>query len=206
MRKILIIGGALVLVAAASFVGVVAAQPSEVHVERSRVVAASPEDLWPQVSDLRAFVRWSPWTDRDPNQVSEFSDPSGGVGAWYTWTGNADVGRGRMSITGIEEGRRVLQDLEFIEPFPSRADVSITLAAVDGGTRVTWGFDTENGFVEKAFSLVFDMDAMLGPDFELGLERLSAIAETDARARAAAEAATAGPQPEVDAAEPPSAP
>ncbi len=187
MKKIamIVIGGFLAVVLA--LVVVVTLQPAEVHVERSVIVQAQPVDIWPFVADLRGFVQWSPWEDRDPNQVTAFSEPSSGVGAWYSWKGNADVGSGKMSITAVDEGTRVEEDLQFIEPFASQAAVFIALEPTGDTTKVTWGFDTENDFMGKAFSLVVDMDAMLGGDFETGLARLAVLAQGAAKERIAAE-------------------
>lgn len=195
MKKVLLGVAGFAAVVVVGFVAAVSSQPSELRVERSKVVAAAPEDVWPYVSDLRKFTGWSPWEDRDPNQVAEFSDPSHGVGAWYTWAGNDDVGSGKMSIRSLEENRQVVEDLEFIEPFASRALVTLSLEPVEGGSRVTWGFVSENDFMGKAFGMFVDMDEMLGADFAKGLDRLAPLAEAARRERVeaarAAEAAAA---------------
>jgi hypothetical protein len=169
--------------------------PSHVHVERSKVVNATPADLWPYLSDLKRFQEWSPWAGIDPDQKVDYSEPSSGVGAWYTWAGNQDVGSGKMQITGAEEPSKVTEQLEFIEPFESKADVVLTAAAVAAGSKVTWGFDTELNFMGKAAGVFMNMDSSLGADFTKGLDKLAALAEADAKARiereklAAAEAA-----------------
>ena len=41
--------------------------------------------------------------------------------------------------------------------------------------------DGENGFVAKAFSMLFDIDAFIGKDFEKGLAEMKAAVEADAR-------------------------
>ena len=133
MKKVLIglAGGAVVLVVA--LVGVVSMQPGTMHMERSKTIAAQPGDIWPYVSDLKGFVKWDPWSGMDPNLKMEFSDPSGGVGAFYTWKGNDDVGSGKMTITALEENASVSEDLHFIEPFENTAKVKLTIV---GGKQV----------------------------------------------------------------------
>jgi len=194
--------GGVVVVGILGLVGLVAMQPSTVHIERTHVVAATPADVWPYVSDMHGFVKWSPWEGRDPNQVKEFSDPASGVGAWYGWKGNDDVGSGKMTFTVVEPETKVVEDLEFFEPFAAKAQVDFTLTAVEGGTQVKWGYDGNNGMMAKAVSLVMDMDAMLGADFEKGLTSLAGLAEADAKARVerervAAEEAAAAAAPAV---------
>jgi hypothetical protein len=157
--------------------------PSHVHVERSKVVNANAADLWPYLSDLKRFQDWSPWAGIDPNQKVEFSEPSSGVGAWYTWAGNQDVGSGKMQIVAIEDQKTVTEKLEFVEPFESKADVVLSTETVAAGSKVTWGFDTEMNFMGKAAGVFMNMDSTLGADFTKGLDKLATLAEADAKAR-----------------------
>jgi hypothetical protein len=161
----------------------VAQQPGHVHVERSKVVNAAPQDVWPYLSDLKMFTEWSPWSGIDPNQKVEFSDPSAGVGAWYTWAGNKEVGKGKMQIVQAEAPKKVVESLEFIEPFASKADVVMSSDSVAAGTKITWGFDTDMGFMGKASGVFMNMDRTLGADFTRGLDKLATLAEADAKAR-----------------------
>ena len=45
------------------------------------------------------------------------------------------------------------------------------------GTRVTWTMSGENTGVAAVFAKVFNMDKLLGRDFEKGLSRLKGVAE-----------------------------
>ena len=101
MKKALMMVGGGVLALVVIAVVAVSMQPAEAHVERSHVAAATPADVWPHISDMRAFVTWDPWSELDPDMAVEFSDPSSGPGAWYTWSGNQDVGSGKMTITAV---------------------------------------------------------------------------------------------------------
>jgi uncharacterized protein YndB with AHSA1/START domain len=191
MRRVMLIVLGVLVGLVLVLLAVVATRPATTHVERSRVVKATPADLWPHISDLRDFPRWDPWSVRDPNEIDDFSNPSTGAGAWYTWAGNDQVGQGKMTITAVEPEKKLVEDLEFIEPFPAKAAITLTLAPAEGGTTVTWSYDSHNGLSAKAASLFIDMDKMLGPDFATGLENLSKLAEADAQAREQAEAAPA---------------
>ena len=48
-----------------------------------------------------------------------------------------------------------------------------------GTTTVTWRLEGKNGFVGKAFSLVMDMDEMVGSQFEKGLAKLKTAGRGD---------------------------
>lgn len=162
-------------------------QPDTIHVERSVLVNASPADLYPLAHDHKNFQGWSPWADRDPNQKTTYSESSVGVGAVMSWEGNDQVGKGKMTITEAVENTRVVQDLEFIEPYESKAVSTFALTPEGEATKVTWSFDSSAGFMQKAMGLFVSMDSMLGPDFEKGLSRVKEQGEARAVARKAAE-------------------
>lgn len=176
--------GAFVVIA----VAVVAMRPDHQHVERTKLVAAAPGDVFPIVNDFTRWGAWSPWADIDPNQKVAISDPSSGKGAWYTWEGNDDIGKGRMEITTSTTDQKMVEKLTFIEPFATEATITFTFEPEGDKTKVVWAYDEDCGFMSKAAGLVMDMDQMLGADFEKGLGRLAPLAETAAQTRLAAEA------------------
>jgi hypothetical protein len=156
-----------------------AGKPDKIHVERSVVMKGTPAQVFPYANDFTKFTTWIPWTALDPNQTTEFSDPPTGIGAWYTWSGNDDVGSGRMELL-LAEPDKVIHQLEFIEPFASRAQATLSMKAVDEGkVEVTWAFDQDADFGTKVMCVFMDMDKMLGPDFEKGLGNLQKLVEAD---------------------------
>lgn len=155
----------------------VATRPAAFHVERATTIDAPAEVVFPLVDDLRAWERWSPF-ERDPEIEKEFPGPPSGEGAIYRWSGNADVGRGEVRITESVPNERIAIELEFFEPMRATNQVLFAFAPVGDGTRVRWAMDGRNGFVGKAFSLVFDVDEMVGADFERGLATMKQVAES----------------------------
>lgn len=186
--KFIKIGGAVLLLAIVGVAGAAAMQPDRVHVERSKFVNADPGDVYPYANDFDRWVKWNPWMDLDPDQKLEYSEKRTGEGAWYSWKGEKS-GAGKMTIAKVVPNQKVEHDLEFKEPFPSNADVTMSFSPEKGGTKVTWAYDAENNFMGKMFGLFVDMDQMLGADFEKGLGKLAPMAEADAKARKEAEAA-----------------
>ncbi|TPV96849.1 MAG: SRPBCC family protein [Myxococcales bacterium FL481] len=188
-----------------------AMQPDTVHVERQVTVAATAADVAAFAGDLKKVNEWSPWDEKDPNVKREYSSKTTGVGAWYAWEGNEDVGRGKQTIKSEEPGK-VVHTLEFFEPFESIAESTIAYREQGGETTVTWGFDQTPNFVFKLVLVFRDMDAALGPEFEKGLnllkpkvekaaaDRLAAANKKQAEAAAAAAAAKAAAALEVAAA------
>jgi len=156
----------------------VATRPDAYHVERSATIGAPAATVFAQIDDLSVWKEWSPWEKKDPAMKRTFSATTSGVGATYSWAGNKDVGKGKMSIVDSRPGEKVAERLEFIEPFQSQADITFTLKAeTPTSTKVTWAMDGKHNFISKAFSVVKPMDAMVGKDFEDGLAGLKTVAE-----------------------------
>jgi len=190
-RNILIIGGAVVGVIVVGIGGLLAAssmQPDTVHVERSLAIAATVDDVRPQVADLANFINWSPWDAKDPNIKREISSPSSGVGATYSWTGNDQVGTGSMTIVK-DDPQFVGQKLAFTAPMESAADIGMAMTPEGDTTKVTWTMDMPNDMMLKIMSTVgvVNMDTAVGPDFEQGLKNLKGVAEAAALTRIEAE-------------------
>jgi hypothetical protein len=180
LRKSLIGIGILL----AAFVLVVATRPARFHVERSATIAAPPQAVFGRVNDFHAWGTWSPWEKIDPGMQRTFSGPPAGVGSTYAWSGNDEIGAGRMTIEQSEPSRRIAIELEFTRPMAATNHATFTFVPVPEGTKVTWAMDGDNNFVGKAISLFIDMDEMIGSHFERGLVTLKGLAETRATADA----------------------
>lgn len=145
-------------------------------VERSRTIDASVERVYPLIADFRQWPRWSPWEDVDPELERAYSGSASGVGAVYAWSGNRKAGAGRMEIVGAEEDRRVEIDLRFIKPFKSRSTTSFLLTPAGQRTEVTWRMTGPRPLLMRLTGPLFNMEKLLGPDFDKGLDRLALTA------------------------------
>lgn len=164
---------ALVVILAVLVV-VIATRPAEFRLSRSRTIQAPPELAHSYVNDFHRWQAWSPWEKLDPGMKRAHSGAPSGTGAVYHWAGNRDVGEGRMTITDSQPARTVTIRLEFLKPFAATHTTQFDLAPSGTGTHVTWTMTGHNNFLAKAFSLVMDMEKMVGPDFEKGLANLDA--------------------------------
>src|SRR4030095_6948838 len=91
-RKILLV----LLVAVAVLAGVAALQPADFRIERPATMAAPAPDVFAQVNDFHNWEAWSPWAKLDPAAKNSFAGPRAGNGAAFAWSGNSQVGEGRM--------------------------------------------------------------------------------------------------------------
>jgi hypothetical protein len=67
--------------------------------------------------------------------------------------------------------------LDFIKPFEAHNIADFTLAPRGGSTLVTWTMHGPNPYLAKLMHLFFNMDRLVGGDFERGLANLKAAAE-----------------------------
>ncbi len=169
LKKILI--GVAAIVAVLVIVGFML--PGQVHVERSTTISASPEQIWPLVSDFSRFNEWSPWAKRDPNTKYTYEGGKTGVGAKMSWTSDhPEVGNGSQETLEATAPTHLKNKLDF--GADGTAEATFTLAAAEGGTTVTWSLDSDLGMnpIARYFGLMFD--SMIGPDYEAGLSSLKA--------------------------------
>jgi hypothetical protein len=141
-------------------------------VERDTRILAPSGALVPYLAELPRWVEWSPWEGLDADLRREYSGEPGAVGSTYSWEGDRKAGAGRMRIDAVRpDGVDI--DLEFTRPFRSRNALHFVLAPEDGGTRVVWRMETPRTF----WSRFFNMEKLIGPDFERGLKQLRQVAE-----------------------------
>jgi uncharacterized protein YndB with AHSA1/START domain len=172
---ILTIAGGVVAAFAVRF----ATRGDTFRVERSIIVDAPPERIYPLLADFREWHRWSPWEKLDPALQRNFSGAERGAGSVYAWAGNRKAGEGRMEIIEAEPPRRVSIKLDFMQPFESHNTTDFTLSERDGGTEVNWAMHGSNTFATKMMQTVITMDRMVGGDFEKGLAALKREAEQE---------------------------
>jgi hypothetical protein len=170
-----------VFVAALAILAFISTRESTYSVSRSTTIAAPAEVVFGMVNNLGEWVEWSPWDSLDPAMKKTFVGPSSGVGASYAWSGNSDVGKGKMTIIESRPPTEVSYRLEFEEPWASVSNPGFTIEKEGDGVYVTWTLTGEHRFLGKAMSLFVDLDQAIGPDFERGLVALKARSETEAK-------------------------
>lgn len=155
----------------------IATRPGEFQVARSATFAAPAPAVFAQVNELKKWEAWSPWAKKDPQAKNSYAGPAAGTGASMSWAGNREVGEGRMTIVGSTPNALVRFKLEFFKPFAATNSAEFTFREEGGRTALTWTMRGRNNFIGKAMCLVFDMDKMVGGDFEAGLAGIKSIVE-----------------------------
>ncbi|WP_095081995.1 SRPBCC family protein [Mesorhizobium sophorae] len=166
-------GALLVLILIIAF-----AAPDTFRVQRAVSIKAPPEKIFALIANFRDWVSWSPYEKLDPAMKRTYSGATKGNGAVYAWDGKGKAGAGRMEITDTSSPSQVTIKIDFIKPFENHNIAEFTLESKGGFTNVTWAMHGPNPFIARVMHLIFNIDRMIGTDFEIGLANLKAATET----------------------------
>jgi hypothetical protein len=155
--------------------------PDIFQVQRTQRINASADKIFPLINNMHGMNTWNPFAEADPDIKITYTGPDSGKGARYEWTGNSKVGQGSIEIIDVATPSRVALRLDIVKPLEGHNTVVFTLApkgaGTDEGTDVTWAMTGERPFIGKVMDAVFNMDRMVGGQFEKGLAKLKSIAE-----------------------------
>jgi effector-binding domain-containing protein len=147
---------------------------NEYHIERNAEINAPREVVFEQVRLFKNFKNWSPWHVYDPNMKTTITGTDGEPGAVYSWSGNDDVGTGVQTLKSVAPGR-----VEFEVKHSEWGDSPAYFILEEKGskTNVTWAMDMYVPFPWNAFSMLTDVNAFVGKDFENGLLNIKKVCE-----------------------------
>lgn len=152
--------------------------PKEFVVQRSIDINGSPEKVFPYISDLRAWEKWSAWQEQDSTLNFTYEGASEGIGAVQKWNGKI-TGKGSVTITGSDP----------------RKGIDYTMTMSDGNLKLYGGLHFKN-IKGDSLELVWNstcnlggnplmryfglfVESALGPDYEKGLKKLNGLVEEE---------------------------
>jgi hypothetical protein len=177
MLKYLLIAVLVVVAIVCALLIYASTKPGHVRFERSILIDAAPEEIYPLVEDFRAWPAWSPYENRDPDMHRTYSGAEKGEGAAYAWEGDSSIGSGHMEIVETDEPSKVVIALFFTAPMKAENQAIFTFEPEGEATRVTWVMEGEANLFSRTASIFIDMDKMVGTDFEAGLAKLKLVVE-----------------------------
>jgi len=181
MLKVIYIVVGVLVVLVAGVLGYAATKPDVFSVQRSASIKAAPEKIFPLINDFQKWSAWSPYENKDPAMKRTYGSTRSGTGAVYGWEGNSNVGSGRITIADSSPPSKVRLNLEMFSPFEAHNVVEFTLVpqgdTTNVTTSVTWAMQGKVPYMAKVAHVFFNMDSVVGRDFEAGLANLKAIAE-----------------------------
>ncbi|MDX1629329.1 MAG: SRPBCC family protein [Fulvivirga sp.] len=151
--------------------------PNEVNFERSTQINAAPAAVYKELNSFETFNEWSPWYQRDTAAEYTIDGPAYGPGAHFSWVSeNPNVGSGSMTIRESKENEMILYQMDF--GMMGKPYSRYLIEEVKGGvTKLTWTYE-DDGAVTRMMSAFMDLEEMVGPDYEQGLENFKQYMES----------------------------
>ena len=151
-------------------------------VEREITIDKPKQVVFDYVKYLKNPNEYSVWAKKDPDMKKEFIGDDATVGFVSAWESeNPEVGKGEQKIVKIADGERIDYELHFIEPFESTDYAYMATEAVsENQTKVKWGFNGKMKYPMNLMLLTMNMEEMLAPDLQKGLDGLKTIVEQQA--------------------------
>ena len=179
--KVLKILGIIVLVIIVLVVILALIAPKGYNVERTIVINAPQEVVFRQVQLWRNWSAWSPWAEMDSTMKITVEGIDGQPGSKYVWEGDPEnTGQGEMTNTGITQNKEILYHLHFLVPWESESDGWMRLSEAASGVQAAWGFSGTYPMPMNIMLLFMNMEKMMAPDFDRGLQLLKEISEAKA--------------------------
>jgi hypothetical protein len=175
-KTIAVIAAVVIVLFVVTVLVLAAGKPDTFRVQRQTTVQAPPEKIFPLINDYKNWGAWSPYENKDPAMKRSFSGPATGKGAAYAWEGK-QVGTGDMLITESVPSSVVRIDLNFSKPFETHNKVVFSIQPQAGGSVVSWEMAGPAPLMSRVMHVFFNIDKMVGKDFEDGLAAMKAAAE-----------------------------
>lgn len=151
-------------------------RPDTFAIQRSITINATPAQLHPLLTDLRQLNTWNPYARKDPNIQLSYRGAASGPGAAYDFKGDKNVGSGSITINDVQP-TKITMTLDMTAPMACHNTIEYTLQPRGNQTEVTWAMHGPSPYIAKLMGVVFNVDRMVGQDFETGLASLKARAE-----------------------------
>jgi hypothetical protein len=177
MKKFFGVIGIIVALGIAGILIYASTLPNTTKIERSVLVKAPAESIYPLIADFHNWTAWSPFEKMDPSMLKTYTGAEKGKGSIVTWTGKGMDGEGRMEITDATEPSMAKVELDYIKPMQMVNTFDFTLAPEGDSTKVTWAMSGPNPFMAKVFSVFMNRDKIMGGVFDDGLSQIKAKAE-----------------------------
>jgi len=167
-----------ILVIIITFILIRAARMSNtMRIERHTFIKATPEVVFKHINNLKSHLDWSAWEKVDPNMSRTMGLISEGEGATYEWSGNRDIGSGKITFLECMPNSKIVGRIEFFSPMKAVNTLEYQLQEANGGTQLTHAMYGSSPFISRVMCQFIDIDKMVGSKFEESLANLKVVCE-----------------------------
>lgn len=164
------------VVAIAIFLGYVSTRDGKFRYERSGVINASADKIFPYISQFKLGSQWSPY-EKGIEMPKSYGGTEGQVGSWMEF-GPSKSGSGRLEILELVPNQQVKIRLHMTAPFEANNIVIYTLTPEEGSTRFVWMMEGDGGFMGKLMTTIIDCEKMVAGQFTEGIQNLKVLVES----------------------------
>ena len=180
LRNISVLFGFAVI----GFLVYVQTRPAEFKYVRSAVIQATPEKIFPYLSQFKRANAWLPYNKKDPHTKYTYSGATEGVGQIMEFAGNPEVGKGRLEMLKVVSNSLVEIKLTMLEPIQGENIIQYLLTPeAPSETRFKWTLTGSGGFISKLMGVLIDCEKMVAADFEKGIQDLKILVNSAAAPR-----------------------
>ncbi len=159
------------------FLGFVSTRNGKFNYERSVVINAPAEKIYPYLSNFKLGSQWNPFDQKDPNLKRTFLGNDGEVGSAMNFEGNNEAGSGKLEMLSLIPNTEAQIKLTMTKPWKAENLIIYKLAPEDASTRFTWTMSGDGGFMGKLMMTLIDCEKMVTDEFEKGFQNLKFIIE-----------------------------
>jgi len=150
--------------------------PSDYKVVRSIKINATADVVYNQTTKFSNWAAWSPWAAADPGAKYTIEKDDQIVGAKMGWDGEIS-GKGSMTITELVANEKMVYELSFVEPWEMSSVGGFNYTVEEGMINLEWYDKGDIPFSQRPMMLFMDLEEMMGPQFEEGLQNIKDICE-----------------------------
>ncbi|WP_409478890.1 SRPBCC family protein [Pseudobdellovibrio sp. HCB154] len=166
------------VIAIVLFLGFVSTRESKFHYERSTVINAPAEKIYPYISNFKNGSAWNSFDQKDPNVKRNFIGNDGEVGAKMEFEGNQEAGAGYLEMLSLVPNAEAQMKLVMTKPMHAENLIIYKLTAEPtGSTRFTWAMSGDAGFIGKLINIFIDCEKMITDEFEKSFQNLKVVIE-----------------------------
>lgn len=159
------------------FLAFVSTREGKFNYERSVVINAPAEKIYPYISNFKLGSQWNPFDQKDPNMKRNFLGNDGEVGSAMEFEGNNEAGTGKLEMLSLIPNTEAQIKLTMTKPFHAENLIIYKLSAAGANTRFSWAMSGDGGFIGKLMNTLIDCEKMVTDEFEKGFQNLKVIIE-----------------------------
>jgi len=156
-----------------------ATKPNSFRIQRSILIRASQEKVFPLINDLRSWDAWSADNGGGQTVQKVYSTPTSGTGATAEWHGSGRAGAAKMLITESVVPSKVSVKVDWLKPFEAHNLNEFAIHAQGEETEVTWSIQASNLYPMKLVGIFFNIQSEFAKHMESGLKNLKSAAEKE---------------------------